>query len=214
MHSAISMGNPLPVVKEGRAEWGNDHQSSADNALQVRPGVQEVLLLPLSHIWGYLAPWPEELPAICRRRPWQVIFFSLTACTRLTGLTFQRWDLDGGSEGGSDICQTATLGMPPPHWHGTGWRIWWRDHHPSNRCMHIISIFLHHAQIPIMWGCLPCRLAPLHCAWWSSYCHLRIWCEPIYPTPSARYICPISHLTSCTELSNITPVAKVRVKIK
>ena len=41
----------------------------ADNALQVRPGVQEVFSLPLGHIQGHLVPWPEELVAIHRRRP-------------------------------------------------------------------------------------------------------------------------------------------------
>ena len=76
--------------------------------------VWEVLSLPLSHIWGHQAPWPKELPAIHRRRPWWVIFISLTASIRLTGSIFQRWDLDGGSEGGSDICWTTTLGIPLP----------------------------------------------------------------------------------------------------
>ena len=57
------------MVQKGRAEQGNDHQPSADDTLQVRPGVREVLLHPLSHIQGHLVPWPEELPAICRRRP-------------------------------------------------------------------------------------------------------------------------------------------------
>ena len=63
-------GNPLSLLWERRAEWGNDHQSSVDNALQVRPGVQEVLSLSLGHIQGHPAPWLEELPAICGRRPW------------------------------------------------------------------------------------------------------------------------------------------------
>ena len=107
-------GNPLSMVQKGQAEWENNHQSSADNALQVRPGVWEVLSLPFSQVWGHPVPWPEELPAIHRRRPWQVIFVSLTASIRLTGSTFQRWDLDGGSEGGSDTCWTATLGIPLP----------------------------------------------------------------------------------------------------
>ena len=212
MHSTISRGNPLSMVWKGRAKWGNNHQSSADDALQVRPGVWEVLLLPLSHIQGHPTPQPEELPAIHRRRTWWVIFFSLTASMRLTGLTFQRQDLGGGSEGGSDICQTATSGMPPPHWHGTVGGIWCRDCHPSNGCMHIIPIFMHPAQILVMWGCPPHKLTPLHCTWWIDYHHLRIWCEPMYPIPSARYICSISHLTSCMELLNITPVGGVKIK--
>ena len=86
--------------------------------------------------------------------------------------------------------------------------------YPPNGSMHIIPIFLHPTQIPVMWGCLPHKLAPSHCAWWSDYCHLRIWCKLMYPTPSARYTCPIGHLASCMELSNITSVQKVRVKIK
>ena len=77
---------------------------------------------------------------------------------------------------------------------GTGWSIGWRVHHPSNQQMNIISIFLHPAQIPVMWGCLPHGLAPLHCTWWSGYCHPRIWWKPMYPTSSARYTCPIGQL--------------------
>ena len=35
---------------------------------------------------------------------------------RLTGSTFKRQDLDRGSEGGYDICWTATSGIPPSAW--------------------------------------------------------------------------------------------------
>ena len=110
----FNWGNPLSVVQKGRAEWWNDCQPSADNALAVRPGVQEVLLLPLGHIQGHLAPQPEKLPAISRTGPWWVISFHLTASPRLNGLTFQRRDLDWRSEGGSDIHPTATLLLPCP----------------------------------------------------------------------------------------------------
>ena len=48
--------------KEGQNE-------GMDNALQVRPGVQEVLSLSLGHIQGHPVPWLEELPAIHGRRP-------------------------------------------------------------------------------------------------------------------------------------------------
>ena len=106
-------GNPLSIVQKGRVEWGGDHQSSADDTSQVRPGLWEVLLLSLGYIQGHPAPQLEELPAICRRRPWWVIFFSLTASMRLIGPTFQRWDLDQGSEGGSIIHWTTTSGMAP-----------------------------------------------------------------------------------------------------
>ena len=91
---------------------GKEGQNEGMIVNQVRPGVQEVLLMPLSHIWGHPVQWLEELPAICRRRAWWVIFFSLSASTRLTGSTFQRQAMDGGSEGGSNICWTATLGVP------------------------------------------------------------------------------------------------------
>ena len=37
-------------------------------------------------------------------------------------------DPDGRSDGGLDICQTNTLGTPPPLWHG----LRWRTRHPSN----------------------------------------------------------------------------------
>ena len=47
---------------------------------------------PSGHIRGHLVPWPEELPAIHRRRPWQIIFIGLTTSTRLAASTFQRWD--------------------------------------------------------------------------------------------------------------------------
>ena len=80
--------------------------------------------------------------------------------------------------------------------------------------MHFISIFLHHAQIPVMWGCLPHRLAPLHLCMVEGYCHSRIWCKLMYPTPSTRYTWPIGHLANGMELSNITLVRKARVKLE
>ena len=43
---------------------------------------KKMLPLSLSHIQGHLAPWPQELSAICRRRPQQIVFIDLTASTR------------------------------------------------------------------------------------------------------------------------------------
>ena len=73
-------------------------------------------------------------------------------------------------------------------WSGTGWRFGWRNCLPSNWCIHIFSIFLHPTQTPVMWGCLPHRLAPLCCPWWNRYCQPKIWCEPMYPTPVGHLI--------------------------
>ena len=37
---------------------------------------------PSCHIWGHPAPWPKELSAIYRRRPWWIIFVDLTTSAR------------------------------------------------------------------------------------------------------------------------------------
>ena len=118
---SFQWSNPLSMVWEGRAEWGNGHQPFADGAPQAMPGVQEVFLLSLYYLQSHLVPQPEELPALHRRRPWQVIFISLTTSIRLTGSRFQRRDLDRESEGGSNTHQTTTLGIPHPikvEWNG------------------------------------------------------------------------------------------------
>ena len=108
---SFQWGNLLSLVWEGRAEQGSG-QPFVDGEPQARPGVQEVLFLSLCHLQSHLTPHPEKLPALHRRRPLQVIFIGLTASTRLAGSRFQRQDLSGGSEGGSNICWTAKLGIP------------------------------------------------------------------------------------------------------
>ena len=160
-------------------EWGNCCQPFVDDALQVGPGMQEMLLLFLGHIWGHPTPWPEEPPAICRRRPRQVIFIGLTTSARCARPTLKRW--------------------------GPGWRIrrtmqhlldchirdtpiplmWtWMEGQTFIDLTHTYHLNLLASCSDLSkWGCLPCTLAPSHCVWWSSYCHPRIWCKPAYPTP-------------------------------
>ena len=60
----------------------------------------------------------------------------------------------------------------------------------------------------------PSQTGPFALHMWSSYCQPIIQCGPMYPTPSTRYSSPVGHLTSGVALSSITPVRRVKIKIK
>ena len=176
-------GNPLSVVWEGRAEWGNDHQSSVDNALQVRSGVWEVLSLSLSHLWRP----SSTMAGTAASPPWKGALMSHLHWPKhkhkalLDQHSKDRTWMEDQKEDPTFV-RLPHQGYPT-HQYGTGWRIRWSNHQPPNWCVHVISIFLHPTQILIMWGCLPRGLATSHCAWWSGYCHLRIQCKSMCPTP-------------------------------
>ena len=67
-------------------------QLFADDPLQIRAGMQKMLPLSVGHIQGHLVPWQQEMLAMHRGRPQQIIFIILTANTRYakSTLTHQR----------------------------------------------------------------------------------------------------------------------------
>ena len=106
----------------------------SDNPLQVRAGMQKMLLLSLSIIWGHLAPWPQKLSANPRRGPWWIVFVYLTIP--------QCWhqQVPWGSPMGHKqemhcmhkVCQTNISNQRHINDCGPEWRIGWRIRHLSS----------------------------------------------------------------------------------
>ena len=105
-----------------------------------------MLLMFVGHIRGHPVPWLQELPAIHRRRPQQIIFVNLTASTRYAKSTLTHQRCGPGQRIGQEIGHLSNQligdtptplvqtwmedwasvklthqGHPPPHWHEPGW---------------------------------------------------------------------------------------------
>ena len=124
---------------------------------------------------------------------------------RLTRQTFQRWDLDQGSEEDLTSIRLSHWQCPCSVSVERKGGICWRN-------MHIVSIFLHHAQIPVMWGCLPWKLAPTFVhgggllsfknLMWTDVPHPQCQIDPAY-WPSHKWHGTVKHYTSWKSKSKI-----------
>ena len=78
----------MPLVWKRGSEWGHHPQPPEDSALQIRPCMQEVFLLPIHHFRGHPVPQTEELPTFSRGRSQWVILISITTGTKYARSTF------------------------------------------------------------------------------------------------------------------------------